>query len=94
MRRAAEKTEAVRVQADPAATVSTLLLVRSTTSTRAVVSTYSSTFAAAFPARSADAVEALAGNAAWPGAAIVWSRFELGRAAILDGPPRGVRVGR
>jgi hypothetical protein len=74
--------------------VSTLLLVRSTVSTRAIVATYSSTFAAAFPARSADAVEALAGNGAWPGAAIVWARLEQGRAVILEAPPRGVRVGR
>ena len=94
VRRAAEKTNAVSAQAEAAANVSTLLLIRSTTATRTVVETYSSTLAAAFPARSADAVEALAGNAAWPGAAIVWARVEQGHAVILDRPPRGVRLGR
>ena len=94
LRRAAEKTDAVRAQADVASSVSTLLLVRSTTATRAIVNAYASTVAAAFPARSADAVEALTGAAGWPGAAIVWARFERGRAVILDQPPRPVRVGR
>lgn len=94
LRRAAEKTDAVRAQAEPSSTVSTLLLVRSTSATRAVVNAYASTVAAAFPARSTDAVEALTGAAAWPGSAIVWARFEGGHAVILDHPPRPVRVGR
>lgn len=94
LRRAAEKTDALRAEAESSSTVSSLLLVRSTTATRAVVNAYASTITAAFPARSADAVEALAGAAAWPGAAIVWARFERGRAVILDHPPRPVRVGR
>lgn len=94
VRRAAEKTDALRAQAEPPAIVSTLLLLRSTAATRTVVATFSATLAAAFPSRSADAVEALAGSAAWPGAAIVWVRLERGRAEILDVPPRGVRVGR
>jgi transcriptional regulator with XRE-family HTH domain len=94
LRRVAEKTEALRAQADTASTVSTLLLVRSTLATRAVVNAYAATIAGAFPARSADAIEALSGAAAWPGAAIVWARFERGRAVILDQPPRPVHLGR
>jgi transcriptional regulator with XRE-family HTH domain len=94
LRRAAEKTDAVRAQADVASSVSTLLLIRSTTATRAIVNAYASTIAAPFPARSRDAIEALTGAAGWPGAAIVWARFERGRAVILDQPPRPVRVGR
>jgi transcriptional regulator with XRE-family HTH domain len=94
LRRAAEKTDAFRAQANVASTVSSMLLVRSTAATRAIVNAYSSTIAAAFPAKSADAVEALQGPAAWPGAAIVWARFERGRAVILDHPPRAVSLGR
>jgi hypothetical protein len=71
-----------------------MLLLRSTTSTRAVAQAYEATLAAAFPSRTAEAVAALRGEAAWPGPAIVWARVEAGRAEIMDAPPRGVRVGR
>jgi transcriptional regulator with XRE-family HTH domain len=94
VRRVAEKAEALRGQLDQPAVVSTMLLLRSTASTRAVMKTYESTFAAAFPARSADAIAALRGDAAWPGPAIVWVKVEGGRAQILEAPPRGIRVGR
>ena len=94
IRRLAEKAEAIRGQVDSTGTLSTLLLLRSTAATRAVARTYEATLAAAFPARSADALAALRGRTAWPGAAIVWARVEGGRAQILDGPPRGVRLGR
>jgi len=94
LRRAAEKTGALGPQSVGGATASTLLALRSTESTRAIARAYEATLSAAFPARSADAVAALAGSAPWPGAAIVWIVVEGGRGRLLDGPPRGVRVGR
>ena len=50
--------------------------------------------AAAYPARAADAVASLTADRPWPGAALLWANVELGHARILDGPPRGVTVGR
>jgi transcriptional regulator with XRE-family HTH domain len=94
VRRLHEKAEALRGEVEPTSTVSTMLLLRSTAATRAVVKAYETTLAAAFPARSADAVAALRDDAAWPGPAIVWARLDSGRAEILDRPPRGVRLGR
>jgi transcriptional regulator with XRE-family HTH domain len=94
LRRLAEKAAALRGQLDPAATVSTLLLLRSTAATRSIARAYEATLTAAFPARSRDALAALRGDAAWPGSAIVWSDVGGGRAEILDRPPRGVRLGR
>ena len=93
LRRIAEKTQALGA-AGGGGSASTLLLLRSTASTRSVASSYEATLAAAFPATAIDALAALRGNAAWPGPAIVWARVEAGRAQILEGVPRGVRVGR
>jgi hypothetical protein len=75
--------------------VSRLLILRSTVATREVARTFASTLAAAYPARTADAVRALTTpSAPWPGAGIVWVRLEGGRATLLDLPPRGVALGR
>ena len=74
---------------------SRLLVLRSTTATRALANTFERTLAAAYPARTADAVDALTtATRSWPGAAIVWIRLEGSRAELLHGPPRGVRLGR
>lgn len=94
LRRLAEKTDALRGQLEAGGIVTSLLLLRSTEATRATARAFEATLAAAFPARTADAVAALTGDAAWPGPAIVWATVEGGRARILDGAPRGVRVGR
>jgi transcriptional regulator with XRE-family HTH domain len=94
LRRAAEKADGLRTSGDAKSTVSSLLLLRSTLSTRALAKAYASTFTAAYPARCRDALDALSGNVAWPGAAILWATVERGRAVILDEPPRGVRFGR
>ena len=75
--------------------VSQLLVLRSTTATREIARRYEATLATAYPARSADVVEALtAPSTTWPGAGIVWMRVENGGAVLLGGPPRGVRLGR
>jgi transcriptional regulator with XRE-family HTH domain len=94
VRRLGEKAEALKAQIEGERAVSRMVLLRSTTSTRAVAQAYEATLAAAFPSRTAEAVAALRGEAAWPGPAIVWARVEAGRAEIMDAPPRGVRVGR
>jgi transcriptional regulator with XRE-family HTH domain len=78
----------------PARPVSRLLLLRSTARTRAVVAQHAELLRAAYPARAADAHAALTGEAAWPGDAILWCRIEGGRATLLEGPPRGITVGR
>ena len=71
-----------------------LLVVRNTAAMREVVRAAAQTLAAAYPGRAADAVASLTGTAPWPGAAVVWANVEGGRATILDGPPRGIAVGR
>ena len=74
--------------------VSRLLVVRNTQATRDVVRAAAATVAAAYPARTADAVASLRDGTPWPGAAIAWMRLDRGGASLLDGPPRGVSVGR
>ena len=52
-------------------------------------------FRAAYPGRTADAVEALADpSMAFPQAAIIWVDLRGMASRLLDGPPRGVTVGR
>ena len=93
MRWIAEKVKAFK-DADEGRTVSRLLVVRSTEATRAVVREYAATFAAAYPARSADLFDSLTAGHQWPGDGIVWMRMERGSARLLRHPPRRVPVGR
>ena len=87
--RLAEETET------PPLSVSRLLVVRSTINTREVARRYEATLAAAYPARTRDVLRALTtASAPWPGPGLVWMRVEGGRAELLDGPPRGVHLGR
>ena len=94
LRRAAEKAGALGPQYGDGAATSSLLVIRSTAANRAIARAYEATLAAAFPAKAADAVAALSGSAPWPGASVVWMVLDSGRARLLDGPPRGVRLGR
>jgi transcriptional regulator with XRE-family HTH domain len=75
-------------------TISSLMVIRSTRTNRLVVNEHTSLLATALPARTADVLAALRHEGAWPGAGIVWAEIDAGRARILDGPPRGVRLGR
>ena len=76
-------------------TVSRLLVVRSTESTRGIAVDFSRTISAAYPARSKNAVASLRGpDVRWPGAAVVWMSVSGGRARLLPGAARGVGVGR
>lgn len=75
--------------------VGRLLLLRSTAATRDLVSSAPALFRAAYPGRTADAVACLTGAASlWPGAAIAWVDVRGSASRLLDGPPRGVPVGR
>jgi transcriptional regulator with XRE-family HTH domain len=82
------------LEGDGARPASGLLLLRDCAATRRVAIQYASLLASAFPARHADAVAALLGDAPWPGPAIVWMQVIAGRASIRTAPPRGVSVGR
>jgi transcriptional regulator with XRE-family HTH domain len=100
LRWAAEKTDAL-----PSATgwpwmegeprVGRLLILRSTASTRTVVADSPSLFSAAYPGRCGDAVAALRGSSGpFPAGAIVWVDLRGAASRLLDGPPRGITVGR
>ncbi len=76
-------------------TISRLLVLRSTRSTRSIARTYERTLAAAYPARTVDILGALTGRQPdWPGGGILWASIDGRRTTILDGPPRGVALGR
>ena len=80
---------------DGGATTSRLLVLRSTTATREVANRYAATLQAAYPARTRDVIASLlTRHAPWPGPGIAWIRLEGGVAHLLDGPPRGVALGR
>jgi transcriptional regulator with XRE-family HTH domain len=72
-------------------TVSRLLLLRSTATTRQVAAMHADLLAAAYPARHEDALASLVGAAPWPGAAIVWCTVEKQGARFLDRAPYGIR---
>lgn len=78
----------------PEFTASRLLVLRSTAATRQLARAFEATLHAAYPARTADVLAALRDRADWPGPGIVWIRIEGERVEVLDGPPRGVPLGR
>ncbi len=83
------------LSASAPATISRLLVLRSTRAMREVAVSFGATLGAAYPAPMRQAIEALTGSTArWPDAAIVWVVVEQGRGRLMDGPPRGVRLGR
>lgn len=79
---------------DARPTVSGLLVVRSTHTTRTLVEQHAATFEAAFPAPAAAVWASLTAEAPWPGPGLIWASVRDGRAKILDRPPRGVEFGR
>lgn len=78
----------------PLPDVSTLLVLRSAASTRDLARQFESTLKASHPARTTAVVDALRAGSPWPGPGIIWIRIEGERVELLDGPPRGVLVGR
>jgi transcriptional regulator with XRE-family HTH domain len=73
---------------------SRLLVLRSTAATRELARQFESTLRAAYPARTIDVIRALRDGAGWPGQGIAWIRIEGERVELLEGPPRGVQLGR
>jgi transcriptional regulator with XRE-family HTH domain len=76
------------------APIGRLLVLRSTRETRALAIAMERTLASAYPARTADVIEAIRGTGAWPGAGVIWMSVDRGRAVVMDRPPRGVKLGR
>jgi transcriptional regulator with XRE-family HTH domain len=76
------------------ASISRLLILRSTVATRDVARSFNEIMRAEFPSRSRDAYAALTGEAPWPGAALLWASVDGSQATILEAPPRGVELGR
>lgn len=74
--------------------VDRLLVLRSTRANRSIAEEFEQTLASAYPARARDVVAALRGEGRWPGSGIVWVLREGSRTHLMDGPPRGVRLGR
>ena len=77
-----------------AISVSRLLVLRSAAATRKLARDFEATLRAAYPARTDRVIASLREGAAWPGPGIVWIRIEGEHVEIMDGPPRGVRLGR
>jgi transcriptional regulator with XRE-family HTH domain len=73
---------------------SRLLVLRSTEATRSIAREFESTLRVAYPARTRDATESLRRGEPWPGDSIIWIRIDGDRVDLLDGPPRGVALGR
>lgn len=71
-----------------------LLILRSTAANRDLARTFEASLRAAYPASSRRAVASLVDGASWPGHSIVWVRIEGEVVELMDGPPRGVQVGR
>jgi hypothetical protein len=98
IRWAAEKASAIAssdlIGPGPPPRISRLLVLRSTEHTRSLAREFEATLRAAYPASSKAAVDSLRTGSQWPGDAIVWIRIEGETVELLDGPPRGVQVGR
>jgi transcriptional regulator with XRE-family HTH domain len=94
----AEKAQAIGssdlIGDGPVPPTSRLLVLRSTASTRDVAREFVATLRAAYPAPTRDAVNSLRSGTCWPGDSIVWVRIDGERVELLDGPPRGVSLGR
>ena len=80
---------------EPNVPMSRLLVLRSTHATRELARQFEATLQASYPGRTADARAAMSDpRAPWPGPAIVWADAGASGARLLDGPPRGVQLGR
>ncbi len=86
---------AATVQGGPVVTVSRLLVLRSTVSTRDIARRYGATLATAYPARTRDVVLALTTpTAPWPGSGIIWIHLDGSERTLMPFPPPKVQLGR
>jgi transcriptional regulator with XRE-family HTH domain len=75
--------------------ISQVLVLRNTRSNRDVARSFEATLRATYVATTSDALCALRdGGAAWPGPSLLWADVTQGVGRVLDGPPRGISVGR
>jgi len=80
---------------EPGATISRLLVLRSTVSTRDIARRYGATLATAYPAKTRDVVLALTTpTAPWPGSGIIWVRLDGSERSLMPYPPPKVQLGR
>jgi transcriptional regulator with XRE-family HTH domain len=70
---------------DPEPSISRLLIVRRTRTTRETASAFRRQLRAAFLAHPDDALEALRGTAPWPGPAMVWAVVDSDRTRLVGG---------
>lgn len=78
----------------PLPPVSKLLVLRSTHAMRELAHQFEATLRTAYPARTEEAVRSLLIGEPWPGDAVAWIAIDGDDVRLLDGPPRGVDVGR
>ena len=88
------RSKAEALAEERATAVSRLLLLRNTDRTREIATEFEAFLAAAYPAPHADLLASVRDGHPWPGDGIVWCRVASGSAAVMDRPPRGVRLGR
>jgi transcriptional regulator with XRE-family HTH domain len=74
--------------------ITRLLVIRSTRANRDIVRDHATLLSAAYPGRAADARASLTGAGRWPGPSIVWADTRASGVRILEGPPRGITLGR
>lgn len=75
--------------------ISRMLVLRSTSATREMARRFQETLATAYPALAGDVFAALTvPGIRWPGPGILWADVRGDRVRVLEGPPRGVTLGR
>jgi transcriptional regulator with XRE-family HTH domain len=77
--------------AEVPATISRLLVLRSTAATRALAATYGHVLATAYPADPRQIHAALTGDAPWPGPGVIWMEVDLGQAHVVERRAQRVR---
>ena len=100
LRWAAEKTDSLPSASgwpwmDGTPTTARLLVLRSSREVRAVVASAPALFRAAYPGRTADAIDALTGDSRdLPESTVIWVDVRGRASRLLEGPPRAIDVGR
>jgi len=75
--------------------ISRLLVLRSTPATREIARRFHATLGVAYPALARELFTALTvPGTPWPGAGILWADVRGDHVRVLEGPPRGVTLGR
>jgi hypothetical protein len=79
----------------PRPSISRLLILRSTRTTRDIARAFEATLSSQYPAAALAVFAALTtDDVPWPGSGILWADVQQGRARILSRAPRGIELGR